>query len=317
MARLSTERYLQARAFLYDRARPLERMVFEHDFERAPAWPILDGLAEFQNDDGGFGNGLEPDSLTSASSALATSVGLRVLAGIGAPASHPMVRAAVDYLRATLDPVERVWRIVPEAAADAPHAPWWQQEGLAERFNGFRLNPKADIVAQLHALGGAAPRPWLDELTADVVASVGELLEAGQAAGQGRSLEMHDLIGAVRLLDAPGVDAAVAAELRGLLAPAALSAVRAAGGGGGYGLTPLSVAPGPDSELAQALAGEVRAQLDELIHQQAEDGAWWPVWSWGEPEPGSAGARSRVAWAGVLTLEALKSLQAFGRIDRE
>ncbi|HET8986368.1 MAG TPA: hypothetical protein VFN03_11470 [Trueperaceae bacterium] len=317
MARLSTERYLQARAFIYDRARPLERMVFEHDFERAPAWPVFDGLAEFQNDDGGFGNGLEPDSLTPASSALATSVGLRVLAGIGAPASHPMVRSAVDYLRSTIDPVARVWRIVPEAAGDSPHAPWWQQEGLAERFNGYRLNPKADIVAQLHALAGAAPRPWLDELTADVVATIAEFLGDGHAGGHGKSLEMHDLIGAVRLLDAPGVDASLAVELRRLLAPAALSAIRAAGDGGGYGLTPLSVAPGPDSELAQPLADEVRAQLDELIHQQADDGAWWPVWSWGDPEPESPGGRSRVAWAGVLTLDALKSLQAFRRIDRE
>jgi hypothetical protein len=296
-------------------------MLFEHDFERAPAWPVFDGLVAFQNADGGFGNGLEPDSLTPASGALATSVGLRVLADIGAPASHPMVRSAVDYLRSTIDPVTRVWRIVPEAAADAPHAPWWQQEGLAERFNGFRLNPKADIVAQLQRLGGAAPRPWLDELTADVAATVSEFLGAahasGQGNGQGRTLEMHDMIASVRLLDAPGVDASLAAELRHLLTPAAVSAVRSAGDGSGYGLTPLSVAPGPDSELAQALAGDVRAQLDELIHQQAEDGAWWPVWSWGDPGPGSPGERSRVAWAGVLTLDALRSLQAFGRIDRE
>lgn len=317
MARLSTERYLQARAFIYDRGRPLERLLFEHDFERAPAWPVLDGLAEFQNDDGGFGHGLEPDSLTPASGALATSVGLRVMADVGAPASHPMVRAAVDYLRSTIDPSTRVWRIVPEAAADAPHAPWWQQEGLHERFNGFRLNPKADIVAQLYALGGAAPRPWLDELTADVVAAVKESLATGREDGHAAGLEMHDMIGAVRLLDAPGLDAATATELRSLLAPTAVAAVRAAGEGAGYGLKAMAVAPGPDSELAPVLAAEVRTQLDELIHEQAEDGAWWPVWSWGDQTPGSAGERSRMAWAGMLTLEALRSLQGFGRIDRE
>ena len=130
MERLSTDRYLQARAFIYDRGRQLERLLFEYDFERAPAWPVLDGLTEYQNDDGGFGNGLEPDSLTQASGALATSVGLAILAHVGAPASHPAVRAAVSYLLTTIDPGSRVWRIVPEAAAIAPHAPWWQQEGL-------------------------------------------------------------------------------------------------------------------------------------------------------------------------------------------
>jgi len=317
MARLNTERYLQARAFIYDMGRPLERLLFEHDFERAPAWPILDVLAEYQNDDGGFGHGLEPDSLTPASGALATSVGLKVLADIGAPATHPLVRAAVGYLRATIDPATRVWRIVPQAAAEAPHAPWWEPEGLASRFNDFRLNPKADIVAQLHALDGAAPREWLQELTADVLATVEEFLAGGSDGSQAASLEMHDLIGAVRLLDAPGLDAAVAADLRSLLTPAARSAVAEAGAGAGYGLKPLSVAPRPDSELARALAPEVRGQLDELIHEQAEDGAWWPVWSWGDDTPAGAGRRSRVAWAGVLTLEALRHLQAFGLIDRE
>lgn len=317
MSRLTTERYLQARAFIYDRGRSLERLLFEYDFERAPAWPVFDSLADFQNADGGFGNGLEPDVATPASSALATSVGLRLLAGIGAPASHPMVRAAVEYLRATIDPATRVWPIVPAAAADAPHAPWWQREGLESRFNGFRLNPKADIVASLHALGGAAPLPWLDELTADVVATVKESLADGHGSGQARSLEMHDLIGAVRLLDAPGIGQAAAAELRTLLAPVAVADVRAAGEGAGYGLTALAVAPGPDSELALDLASEVRSQFDELIHEQSADGAWWPVWSWGDGTPGSAGEQAKVAWAGVMTLEALRNLQAFGRIDRE
>src|SRR5690606_25692944 len=145
--------YLQARAFIADRGRPLERLLFEHDFEQAPVWPVLDELAAFQNDDGGFCHGLEADSLTPASGALATSVALRVLAHVGAPATLPMVRAAVAYLRATVAEDSRVWRIVPVEAADAPHAPWWEQAGMEERFTGFMLNPTADTVAQLHALG--------------------------------------------------------------------------------------------------------------------------------------------------------------------
>ena len=103
--------------------------------------------------------------------------------------------------------------------------------------------------------------------------------------------------------------------MHALLAPAAVAAVRSAGSG--YGLKALSVAPRPDAELSQALAAEVQTQLDELILGQGEDGAWWPVWSWGDQHPGAPGERSKLAWAGVLTLEALRSLQAFGRIDRD
>ena len=320
VSRLSTERYLQARAFISDRGRPLERLLFEHDFEQAPVWPVLDELATFQNDDGGFGHGLEPDSFTPASGALATSVALGVLAHVAAPAGLPLVRAAVDYLRGSVVGETRVWRIVPAAAADAPHAPWWSQDGLEERFGGYLLNPKADIVAQLLRLRGAAPRAWLGQLAADVVATVRDRVRASESEGGSGTLEMHDLIGVTRLLDAasfldaPDIDASLTDELRDLVLPVAVAEVRAAAGAGGYGLSPMSLAPTPDSALAQALAGDVKARLDELVATQAEDGAWWPAWSWGEGS--TAGEESRVAWAGVLTLEALRNLQAYGRIDR-
>src|SRR5690606_20197096 len=142
-----------------------------------------------------------------------------------------------------------------------------------------------------------------------------ELVEARRSDDEAGTLEMHDLIGAVRLLDASGLEPSIGDDLRVVLIPIAVDAVRAAAGGSGYGLTPLSVAPQPSSQLASVLDDEIGTQLDELIASQAEDGAWWPPWSWGEGTV--AGDESRVAWAGVLTLDALRSLQAYGRIDRE
>lgn len=310
MLRLTTDRYLRARAFLLDRARPLERAAFEHEFEGGPAWPVVDALAAFQNPDGGFGHGLEPDARTGASGALATCVALHRLAEIRAPADHPMVRTAVGYLKDTLDPVERTWRIVPEATAEAPHAPWWAQDGLEERFERFVLNPKADLVAQLYALCPSADEPWLDGLAVDVVREV----EARAAAG----LEMHDLIGVAHLLDAPHVAPAVRGRLLTLVAPMAEAAVgRTPEAWAGYGLKPLALAPHPEAALAGVLHEPLMAQLDHTIATQAGDGAWWPVWSWGEGADADAWASSRTAWAGMLTLDALRQLRAFGRLDRD
>ena len=309
MQRLTTDRYLRARAFLLDRARPLERAAFEHEFEGGPAWPVFDALAAFQNPDGGFGHGLEPDARTGASGALATSVALHRLTEVRAPADHPMVRAAVAYLKATLDPVARTWRMVPEATAEAPHAPWFLREGLEERFADFVLNPKADLVAQLYALCPSADESWLDGLAMDVVREV----EARAAAG----LEMHDLIGVAHLLDAPHVAPAARGRLLALAVPIAEAAVgRTAEAWSGYGLKPLALAPRPESALAAALDAPLRAQLDHLVATQADDGAWWPIWTWGDGADPDAWAVSRVAWAGMLTLDALRQLQAYGRLDR-
>lgn len=308
MRRLVTDRYLRARAFLLDHARPLERAAFEHDFEGAPAWPVFDALARYQNPDGGFGHGLEPDARTGASGALATSVALHRLVEVRAPADHPMVRGAVAYLEATLDPRSRTWRIVPEATADAPHAPWWAQAGLHERFDGFELNPKADLVAHLFALG-AVDHAWLDGLADDVVRAV----EARAAAG----LEMHDLIGVAKLLDAPLLAPGARGRLRQLLVPLVEGAVgRTPEAWAGYGLRPLALAPHPDAALAGPLAGAVQAELDFVIERQADDGAWWPEWSWGDGADAAAWAVARTEWAGMRTLDALRQLRAYGRLDR-
>lgn len=307
MQRLPTDRFLSARAFLQEQARPLERATFAHGFEDGPAWPVVDALNRFVNPDGGFGHGLEPDALTGASGALATSVALHRLVEIGAAADHPLVGGAIAYLEATLDPATRTWRIVPEATGDAPHAPWWAAEGLEERFHGYVLNPKADLVAQLYALGPAADEAWLDLLAEDVVREV----EARAAVG----LEMHDLINVVQLLDAPHVSPGLRARLRGLVVPIAEASVgRSPEEWAGYGLKPLALAPHPAAALAGVLEEPVAAQLDHLIATQAHDGAWWPVWSWGEDADAEGWASSRVAWAGMLTLDALRQLRAYERL---
>lgn len=312
MPRLNVHHYLRARAALHAIARPLELRLFEHHFEGAPAWPVIDALSAFQNEDGGFGHGLEPDASTTASGALATSVALLRLAEVGAPASHPMVSAAAAYLEATIDPAARTWQIVPDATADAPHAPWWSLDGLSERFHDFTLNPKADIVAQLHALGPAADEAWLRSLADDVVREVRRRVRAS-----GAPLEMHDLICVCRLIDAANVPQAVSDELLDLVAPVAVASVaRTPEDYAGYGLRPLSLAPRPSSALADTLAEAVAVNLDHLIATQADDGAWWPVWSWGD-EGDEAWQRAKRAWSGVLTLDALVQLDAYGRVDRE
>jgi hypothetical protein len=310
MTSMNRDAYQRARAFLCERARPLERRAFEHAFQGAPAWPVIDELAGFQNPDGGFGHGLEPDALTGASGALATSVALRRLADVEAGPDHPLVRGAVGYLEQTLDPATRAWRIVPEATADAPHAPWWAQEGLEARFGGFALNPRADILAQLYAIGPAADEGWLDTLAEDVVRTAEVRAPTG--------LEMHDLIGVVRLLDAPHLSPALRRRLLDLAVPLAEADVgRTPEAWSTYGLRPLDLAPRPDAALASVLAEALQAQLDHLIATQGDDGAWWPRWSWGEGADPAAWESSKTAWAGMLTLDALRQLRAFGRLEGE
>ena len=103
MKQLGQEALGRACQFLVTQARPLERALFEHRFEGATVDGALAELARFQNEDGGYGQALEPDLRTPSSSALATGIGLRMLRELRCPVDHPMVRKAVAYLIATYD----------------------------------------------------------------------------------------------------------------------------------------------------------------------------------------------------------------------
>ena len=306
MANLDHDAYLRARSFL-SRGRPLERAALAHALDGGPAWQVLDALAAFQNPDGGFGHGLEPDLLSGASSALATSVALRRLAEIDAAPTHTVVESALAWTRRTIDPHARTWRIVPPEGEEAPHAPWWDQDGLEERFADFVLNPKAELTAQLYALA-ASDDGWLDRLAEDVVREVDTRVATGVA------LDMHELIATVSLVDAPHVPVQVRRHLYDLLVPLLDASVeRDPEAWCTYVLRPLTVAPRPGCAFASHLAELIETELDYLLAEQADDGAWWPTWSWGRDE--RIWEQQRVVWAGVLTLQALTRLHAFGRID--
>ena len=60
--------FSRAREYIKENGRQLDRRLFAYHFEDGPAAGVTDALARYQNHDGGFGNALEPDLRTPASS---------------------------------------------------------------------------------------------------------------------------------------------------------------------------------------------------------------------------------------------------------
>ncbi|MFI4975822.1 MAG: hypothetical protein ACHP84_14875 [Caulobacterales bacterium] len=206
---LARERYLAARDFIEREARPLDRALLRQGLGEADGAAVIAELAPFQNLDGGFGHGLEPDLATPASSALATSIGLRLARRAGAGADHPMVRAALAWLAANLDGETGVWPIVPRAVEDAPHAPWWTwSEQLAENWNGFRFNPTAELLAALYVWRAAVDPKVLAKAEAAMRRAIAETPVIDGA---------YDLKCAVRLAETTQAPADLRAALTALV----------------------------------------------------------------------------------------------------
>ncbi|MGA0600452.1 hypothetical protein ACO2Q3_07065 [Caulobacter sp. KR2-114] len=299
-ARLTSDRFAAAQAFMHAQADPLELALWRLSFEGGERQPVLDALAPFQNPDGGFGHGLEPDLSTPASSAIATSVGLRHLRRAGAPAAHPMVAGALRWLAANIE--DGVWPIIDARVDDAPHAPWWAYDSdLAQRWQGFRFNPTAEILAHLYHFRDGAPADLIAAAEARMRRTVGEFALIDGA---------YDLRCAALLAEAPGVPQ----DLREALSALLLRSVVRHDAADEHAPA-LDLAPRPDSLLAGPLKDQLEPAAAALVDGQTADGGWSPFWDWGFVDE-AAWAKAKKTWRGSLTRLAVEALAAHGRVDR-
>jgi hypothetical protein len=300
---LSKDRFTAARSFLDAAARPLDAALLRHGLGEATAEAVMVALVAFQNGDGGFGHALEPDLRSPASSAIATSVGLRTLVRIGAPAHHPTVVGAVEWLAGALDAENGVWPIVGPDVDLAPHAPWWNwSQDLAANWNGFRFNPTAEILAHLYRYRTATPPAVLESAEAGLRRALAEisLLEGA-----------YDLKCAIRLAESGGLPADLAAGLDALVRRSI-----AAHDPDDEHASPFDAAATPLARFADAVASRAPAALDALIGAQQDDGGWpWnPDWNWSFVDK-AAGAAAVRDWRGSVTRDALETLIAWGRVE--
>ncbi len=303
VTKLRPEDRSKAEEFILAHGRELERALLAHDFHGGEAENVYGALAEYQNDDGGFGKALEPDVRMDGSSVIATTIGLQVLRRMKADENHTLVQSALRYLGAKYIARAGVWEIVPPAVDRAPRAPWWQYDGDLTKF---ALNPRAEIVGYLWDYPSVAPEALREELTLAVV----ERLEDGI-----EPLEMHEALCCARLAETETLPQ----KHRGrVMAPIVRAlddvVVRDPAGWRGYGMKPLTLVESPASPFAAMLSTDIQANLDYEIESRQDDGSWAPNWDWGDAFPAEWEQAER-EWRGILTLHTLRVLRNFGRLD--
>lgn len=304
---LSRPAFERAARFMREEARPLERALFAYHFEKGSRTNVLAALVPFQNPDGGFGHGLEPDIRAPSSSVIATVTALDILRRIRADEDTPGLPAALAYLVGAYDVASERWPIVPPEVEDAPHAPWWSYADSQESFRGFWANPRASVIAYLLQFRRLAPSPFNEGARQ---ALVDDLMRYSQR------MEMHDLLAFVDLLETEGLPReqyeSILDKLRRALPHSVALEPQE---WDGYGLQPLQVVYYPGSPLAGVIDQTIiDANLDYRIDGQQGDGSWVPNWSWDFIDA-SAWAAAEREWRGILTLRALRTLRAYGRIE--
>jgi hypothetical protein len=279
----------RAEEFIWRNARLLDRKLFMYQFKSGSRDAVLQALLAYRNPDGGFGNALEPDIRCPDSQPVPAFHALEVLDEMGWDAE--VARGVCDYLETITTDEGGVPFVLP-SVMNYPRAPWW----AAAENPPASINPTAGLAGLLHKHG--VEHPWLDRATEFCWRALSEPLRE----------DSHALLVTLTFLrhvpDRGRAEKELQRVLDYLLSAGLVADVNAEG----YVKKPLDWAPAPD-DPARRIMGEERIEesLNELASRQEEDGGWPTSWP-------AVGVGAEMEWRGWVTLSALKTLRAYGRL---
>lgn len=132
-----------AQRFIYQNARPLDLARWQYLFENGSQENVLNVLASYQNEDGGFGHALEADCWNPNSSPLQTWAATEIIREINLKQkAHPIIQGILRYLENTNCFDGHYWLNTIPSNDSHPHAPWWNYVPAQE----INYNPTASMV---------------------------------------------------------------------------------------------------------------------------------------------------------------------------
>lgn len=300
---MASEKLRSIRNYLFRQARFLDTARWNYHFEDESAVHVLKALKAYQNDDGGFGRGLEPDNQNPHSSPLSTWSATRILREIGFPdLASQIIRGILAYLAATKDFRNGKWTAATASNNHYAHAPWWH---WSEHGDSFQYNPSAELAG--FVLRFADPDSELYNRAEIMIRTlVPDVMSAGYP------LQAHELSNLIMLFEdlthigrtdliLPGFEAFLQRKVKETIEqdPARYRTDE-------YITSPLFYIKSKDSpfyEENQEIADFYAGFLEDTVQPE---GCWPLNWTWGD-EPVPEGARRD--WHGILIVDRMLYLQ--------
>ena len=285
--------------WLKQNARPLELALYRYHFEKGSEEDVVSALKTYQNEDGGFGHGLEPDFLNPNSSPIASWTASRIIDEIGLSIDHPMVIHLVNYLKSTLHKDGWIYHYTIPTHNDYAHAPWWHYEE-DKVLSGY--NPTASLLGFLFNY-----MDLKDEKYPEIIKMIEQAMHDFILKDD---IEMHELKCFNELYDYIYLDFNVK-KFESALTVMNLKTVEKdiSKWFTTYCPKPLQVITSIHTPGYHELKPLIKNELIQSAKSMNQEGYVDIVWSWLSYE--EQFQISRVAWQGILTLELLKNFRVY------
>lgn len=288
-----------AKEWMEVHARPLEMARYRYLFEEGPVEDVYAALVAYQNEDGGFGQGLEPDFTYPGSTAIASWSAARILFEIKAASDRRIVQRLIKYLIETQDKSTGMWATTVPKMNDYSHAPWWMWSEEAQQM--WQFNPGVELAAYcIHwseADPDAASAGWFT-----IRQTVKRLKDA-------KEMDFHELSNYQHALKIIGEDLKDE-SLGNMLNERIHQSVEKdpVKWGQGYQALPLDFISNPEDLRALGMEKDlVEAQICYWQASRLNEGIWDIDWDWGQyPE---AFEKARREWQGILAVERYNKLR--------
>lgn len=303
----------EIRTWIHRNARPIDLTIWQYAFENGSISAVLEALAFYQNEDGGFGNTLEPDCWNPASSPYMTSYAIRILGTIGLnDTAHPLIQNILCYLESGASFENGLWLFSIPSNDAYPRAPWWTYNPEANKTEGIGVTATLAAFALRFAAKESALYTMACEICKQLLTDLNPESTFGDMGIDGY-IDLMETIKHCGLEDRFDYNGHLAA----LEARVAKSIERDTEKWLYYGVRPSRYIHSPENIFYPQNKDIVEEELDYLIETRPAGDVWGISWTWFDLNEMYAKefAISENWWKAQAATDKVRFLKAFGRIE--
>lgn len=279
---LSLEKFEAAKAYLLKHGRELEQELFRFHFEYGSAQALLDAMAKYQGEDGGFKNMGEGHS--DFTNGMDTSMAFQYLSEVGATSADEIVQKGIKYIVDSYDHSLKCWH-----------------PRYGERASGWDSNPCSELLGYLYEYRELVPSGFLASVTETALSSI---RKTKKPYNQFYFLEALCIFRLAERIDEP-----FKSEIFEWLKTDILEIIETNPSKWAriYCAKPFFFAHSPRSPIYETIKDHVVRSMENEIATQSEEGNFVLNWNVQDME-------GEKVWKSIWTMDALRALHNHGMI---